>query len=244
MSVRVFITTSFLALFAFTGTASAEQASSVAERLVRLDGVTLGWPATGAGLITPGTELVVRVLENGSAQRVRVTLTRLDGRDRIVARASLRRGSFRAHVAHRVGARYVLRAAVGQRRHESRFSVASPPGACADVGGTASAELRLDAISGRAGEPVSATLVNTGSTCLTSGLKLEWEARQPDGAFLPAPAPGPPTLEAYGVRPGEIRAFFGTVWSTLQPGEHRAVLRAIAGERIVVVASGPFTIVP
>ncbi len=119
---------------------------------------------------------------------------------------------------------------------------------CLDAGGMATegetaGELSLGAASGRAGDAVPATLTNSGETCLTSGLKLQWEALQPDGSYAPATPPGPVTLEAYTIPQGETRNFLGTVWSNLSPGVYRAALLVSIGKGTAVLTSEPFRVV-
>jgi hypothetical protein len=237
-----------LAALVVAGSASAGAATAHARAstLLRLGGATLEWPvAAPEAVVAPRSRVTVRVRHSRRGAPVRLMLVRTTGWDRVVASRRLRRGTFSARVGRRPDTRYALVAVVRGRRHRTRLRVARSAATCTPA--SPDADLRLGASSGRPGDAIPATLANCGPRTLYSGLKPLWEVRRPDGTYAPVTPPGPITLELYSLDPGDTRAFTAYVWSTMAPGEYRAVLDAATTStvgHVTYVRWGPFRVEP
>lgn len=222
-------------------------AKAPAERATYVGGASVVLPVAAGGLVEPGERVTVRVKRNRSGHRAVVSLLRVDGRDRLVARDRFRRGTFAARVTRQEGARYRLRLRVGVVDRVLRFVVRRSNLDCLESLNkeAAAGRLSLGAQSGPAGSTVPVTLVNDGGSCLFAALRLEWQALQADGSYVTVGPPPPMAEQGQTTRPGERTEFSGTVWERLSPGTYRAAVDAYGGKQVLtVLTSEPFEVTP
>jgi len=180
---------SLLALVALAPTAEAATPNRVA-------GVKLSWPSKAA--FKPGEQVSLGV----RSQARKASVAFLAGH-KVLARKTLRNGTFRMKVPSPAGITYVLRATVAGKSHAKELK--SVP--CTGNTGT----LKASADAGRPGTPVKFTVTNTGSECMpVAPGPLRWVG--PDGHAV--------TLDAWGnVRqPGDMSMIARAPDIDLQPG--------------------------
>jgi hypothetical protein len=182
----------------------------------KVAGVKLTWPSKTS--FKPGEKVTLRVR---SAHR-RASVAFLAGH-KVLARKSLRHGTFRMTVPSPAGPTYTLRATVARKSYVKQIKTV----ACTGDTGT----LTASAAAGRPGIPVKFTITNTGSECMSvpSG-PLRWVA--PDGSTV--------NLDAYGNvrRPDDGSILTPAPDRALQPGESY-VLDGHVPERL---ADGRYTV--
>ena len=226
---------------------------------LRAAGLRVTWPvaSTAPVALAGGPPLRVRVARAGRATgarraRARLALVRVDGGGRpmrIVTGGVLTSGPFTARLPARAGARYALRLEVGERRWWSWILTSGPPvpasEAVCPTTGTGAGGLRIEPAAARAGELVTATLMNAGTGCLFAGADYAWDALLPDGTWEPIkPKYGFPLIGPRGVHPGETFAFaIGglRVFADLQPGPHRLV-KTVEGPNGELILYAPFEV--
>jgi hypothetical protein len=204
---------------------------------LKREGVRLRWPATTTMAAGDVIEVPVK------SKRRRVTLS-LTTNGRVVARRTLRNGTFRATLGG--PGTYALRLVVGKRRYRSQITVPAPPAPpppapCWKATGT-SATLGLSTSTARAGDTLTIAITNTSDGCLFTGVGYQIEQLQPDGSWTLA-NPGQIFITlAVIVRPGETYTKPATVPAGLPPGRYRVSDAAFGAHNIPLIA--PFEIVP
>ena len=206
---------------------------------LKREGVRLRWPAT-----TMAAGDVIDVPVRSKRRRVTLSLT-ADGR--IVARRTLRNGTFRATLGG--PGTYTLRLVVGKRRYSSRdhrprparSATAGAAAACWQATGT-SASLGLSTSTARAGDTLTIAITNTSDGCLFTGVGYRIEQLQPDGSWTLANPDQIFITLAVIVRPGETYTKPATVPAGLPPGRYRVSDAAFGAHNIPLIA--PFEIVP
>jgi hypothetical protein len=195
---------SLLSLSLLAGTASAAPPDAAK---LRAAGVKVSWPVTGTATMAPGQVVEVRVTSRRT--RSEVSLARVGARDRvmrIIARKTLRSGSFRAVLpAAASGARYALRLRVAGHDYQSvivtprpavpapapppatSVLAAAPQGPC-DVGSGGPQTTVGPAVRG-AGERLTIELLNRGPGCLgiPVTMTVAWERLTADGVWQAVP---------------------------------------------------------
>ncbi len=205
----------FVALLALAPAAHAATPSKVA-------GVKLTWPAKKA--FKPGERVSLGV----RSKHRRASVALLWGH-KVLARKTLRNGTFRIKVPGPAGLTYTLRATVAGKRYTRTLTTV----ACTGNAGT----LTASSATGHPGMPVKFTVKNTGIECMSIPPgPLRWVG--PDG--------NPVVLDAWGdVRlPTDMSIMARAPDIALQPGESHVIdghvpARLPDGHYTLVVATAP-----
>jgi hypothetical protein len=209
--MRRIVGLALLALLALAPTAYAAPPKRVA-------GVRLTWPSKT--VFKPGETVALKV--RSDKRKARVAL--IAGK-RVLARRTLRNGTFRATVPKGAGGYYKLRVTIAGKHYRS---VITTP-ACAGT----NAALSTDGQLGRPGTPLKLTITNRGPGCLmapTSPLATAWVG--PDGR-------GVDLSVDYDVRlPGDMRIAALTLPVELAPGESHTIATHVPNG----LADGTYTV--
>jgi hypothetical protein len=235
---------------------------------LRAAGLAVTWPqVSGLGA---GDSVVVRVKAlRRDAAVARVSLVRVSRSGKpvkVVARRTLRRGTFRAKL-DRAGAKYLLR--VSAARVSSTRAIqtpaiatatpppvsASPPVApapppppparepCAQAG-TTQGEVVLGSSEGKAGDPIPMRLRNTGTGCLEYGSAYSWEQKSGD-AWTTVPCTDECVFDAMLriLQPGATESGAAKVYGDMKPGDYRLVKRVQGrGGQPELLLTAPFRV--
>jgi hypothetical protein len=203
-----------LALLALLALASAAQAAPPK----RVAGVKLTWPSKT--VFKPGETVSLKVRSQGRRAQVAFIAG-----TKMLARRTLRNGTFRATVPKGAGQTYTLRVTIAGKIYRRAVTTA----ACAGT----NAALSLDGEAGRPGVPLKVTITNHGPGCVlapTSPLVLAWIG--PDGQGVPINADGDVR------RPDDLRLWTPSKPVELAPGEHHTIDAHVPNGLV----DGPYTV--
>ncbi|MBE2317142.1 hypothetical protein DVA67_014265 [Solirubrobacter sp. CPCC 204708] len=198
-------------------------------------GVKISWPKQSE--VSPGGELSVKVRSDKRRAQL-AFLSATPGAKRVLlARKTLRNGTFTVTVPTAADARYELRITVAGRRYSSTISTPSAPAPatppapaaatpqapdCAEP--STSVELRLQATTVAPGGRLPYQLVNLSSTChMHTGSAFTLERRQPDGTWASAELPYAFTMVGFIVPPLGTFDKGVQVPADFAPGTYRVV---------------------
>jgi hypothetical protein len=197
-------------------------AAAVPTHPVTLGGLSITWPVSSSIKVAPSTRLSIAVrptAKTASAARARFTFVRVNAQGhvlKVVARRTLRRGTFVAEVPASPVSTYRLAVANGKATRKVSLTVQSPPpsanttpcsqGAPAGTGpGSIAVHLQQTTIA--PDQALNLTIENTGDICLGYGEgALTWERADPSG-WTPIPETRPSSSVAYTLAPQKTNAF-------------------------------------
>ncbi|HEX4345694.1 MAG TPA: immunoglobulin-like domain-containing protein [Solirubrobacteraceae bacterium] len=212
---------------------AAGAAAPPSTRTEHVGGYLVQWPSNAAlGLLRPGDGVQASLIPSAKARRLGrvavVTLARVTRSGvavHLVARRSLRSGTFSTRLPAGSTGRYRLRVVVGRAYSQVTFVVGPQPptasGPC-DAGDEANAELGLSADSAAPGDALKITLTNAGPGCLTAGYGFDWQVSR-GGVWTDVPLHLAVPAIALLLAPGQMLTEAFTVPTDSPPGQYRIV---------------------
>ncbi|HEY1539356.1 MAG TPA: immunoglobulin-like domain-containing protein [Solirubrobacteraceae bacterium] len=239
-----------------TGLIAAPAASAATPPSTRTEHVgayLVQWPSDAAlGLLRPGDGVQASLIPSAKARRqgrvAVVTLARVTRSGvpvRLVARRSLRRGTFSTLLPAGATGRYRLRVVVGRAYSQVTFVVGARPqttgGPCGS-GDEANAELGLSTDTAAPGDALNIALTNSGPACLTAGYGFDWQVNR-GGVWADIPLHIAVPAIALLLQPGQVLTEAFTVPTDSAPGQYR-IVKHFQGAGDDLEADGEVTVTP
>ena len=199
-------------------------------------GVAVTWPISGSeATVRAGEYLSVEV--RSRRRLVRVSLVEVDGP--VIVRRRLRRGAVRTRLPVG-GGRFRLMLEVAGRRYSTLIQAVLPN--CRPAGRDEAA-LRLGATRARPGDTLTATVINTGTTCIDVGMRYWFERLREDGSWEQAAPERAFRLALRRIAPNTTWDQPARLPADLRPGRHRLV-KTVGAPGGALMVTAEFDVVP